>query len=146
MLDVGTTGLLYNYGYNPNKGEYKSMSSKDLVTINGKKYFQFGGGGINAINYTDINGNNPIPREIAQAYRYGISGLSLSLKDYSQYSVIYQIFVNKFGWVKACSDGEDCMYRKDCPMSGIRVALVPKSQKQYVLDSWNKDIGTYDVK
>lgn len=140
-----TSGLIYNYGYNPNNGIYKSMNSSGLVTINGKKYFQFGGSGINTYGNTDINGNNPIPSDIASQYRYGICGINIKLKDYSQFSVVYQILVNEVGWIEACSDGEECMYSKQKPMSGFRITLIPKSEKQYVLDTWNKDIGTYNM-
>lgn len=140
-----TSGLIYNYGYNPNNGIYKSMNSSGLVTINGKKYFQFGGSGINTYGNTDINGNNPIPSSIASQYRYGICGINIKLKDYSQFSVVYQILVNETGWIKACSDGEECMYNKQKPMSEFRITLIPKSEKNYVLDTWNKDIGTYNI-
>lgn len=141
-----TSGMLYNYGYNPNDGTYKSMNSDDWVIINSRKYFQFGGSGINATGNTDIYGNRPIPNDIANSHSYGISGMSLKLKDYSQFAIVYQILVDKVGWINACSNGQQCMYSKERPMSGFRVALVPKSEKQYVLDSWNKDVGTFKVK
>ena len=141
-----TSGLLYNYGYNPNHDTYKTMNSEGLVTIEGKKYFQLGGSGINAKQSTGTNGGNPIPDEISRQYHYGISGINLKLKDYSQFSVIYQIFINKVGWISACSDGQDCMYNQKKPMSAFRVALVPKSEKQFVLDTWNKDIGSFNIK
>lgn len=140
-----TSNLLYSYGYNPNDGTYKSMNSKDLVTIEGKKYFQFGGSGINSYYNTDINGNNPISYEAASQYKYGICGINFKLKEYSEFSVVYQIFVDKVGWIKSCSDGEECMYNKKSPMSAFRIALIPKSEKQRVLDTWNKDIGTSNM-
>lgn len=141
-----TSGILYNYGYNPLDGRYKSMKSSDLVTIGDKKYFQFGGSGINGDLNPDANGNNPIPSNIACQYIYGISGINFKLKDYSQFSIVYQILVDKVGWIKTCSDGQECMYAKDKPMSAFRIALVPKTEKQYVIDTWNKDVGTFNLK
>lgn len=141
-----TSGVVYNYGYNPTNGSYKSMKSTDLVNLGGKKYFQLGGSGINGSLNTDLNGNGAIPNSIAGQYKYGISGINLKLKDYSQFSVIYQILIDKVGWIKACSDGQECMYAKDKPMSAFRIALIPKSEKQYVLDTWNKDVGTFNLK
>lgn len=138
--------LLYKYGYNPSNTSYKSMKSTDLVTIEDKKYFQLGGAGINGDTITDINGNNPIPYNIAKEFRYGICGINFRLKDYSKFSVIYQIYVNKVGWIKSCSDGEDCIYNKTLPMSAFRITLIPKSEKQHVLDTWNKDVGTSNMK
>lgn len=141
-----TSGITYNYGYNPTNGNYKSMKSADLVTIENKKYFQFGGSGINGSLCTDINGNNPMPNSIAGQYKYGISGINFRLKDYSQFSIVYQILIDKVGWTKACSDGQECMYNKTSPMSAFRIALIPKSEKKYVVDTWNKDIGSFNLK
>lgn len=141
-----TSGLIYNYGYNPGKNVFKSMNSNDLVTINSKKYFQFGGSGINGYLNTDANSQNPIPGEVANKYKYGISGITMKLKDYSQYSIIYQILVNGAGWVKTSSDGSECTYNHNTPMSAFRIALVPKTEKQYVINQWNKDIGTFNMK
>ena len=141
-----TSGLIYNYGYNPGKNVFKSMNSNDLVTINSKKYFQFGGSGINGYLNTDANSQNPIPGEVANKYKYGISGITMKLKDYSQYSIIYQILVNGAGWVKTASDGSECTYNHNTPMSAFRIALVPKTEKQYVINQWNKDVGTFNMK
>lgn len=141
-----TSGLIYNYGYNPGKNLFKSMNSSDLVTINSKKYFQFGGSGINGYLNTDANSQNPIPGEVANKYKYGISGITMKLKDYSQYSIIYQILVNGTGWVKTASDGSECTYNHNTPMSAFRIALVPKTEKQYVINQWNKDVGTFNMK
>ena len=141
-----TSGLIYNYGYNPGKNAFKSMNSKDLITINSKKYFQFGGSGINGYLNTDANSQNPIPGEVANKYKYGISGITMKLKDYSQYSIIYQILVNGAGWVKTESDGSECTYNHNTPMSAFRIALVPKTEKQYVINQWNKDVGTFNMK
>ena len=141
-----TSGLIYNYGYNPGKNAFKSMNSNDLITINSKKYFQFGGSRINGYLNTDANSQNPIPGEVANKYKYGISGITMKLKDYSQYSIIYQILVNGAGWVKTASDGSECTYNHNTPMSAFRIALVPKTEKQYVINQWNKDIGTFNMK
>ena len=141
-----TSGLIYNYGYNPGKNAFKSMNSNDLITINSKKYFQFGGSGINGYLNTVANSQNPIPGEVANKYKYGISGITMKLKDYSQYSIIYQILVNGAGWVKTASDGSECTYNHNTPMSAFRIALVPKTEKQYVINQWNKDVGTFNMK
>ena len=38
------------------------------------------------------------------------------------------------------------MYAKDKPISAFRITLVPKSERQYVIDTWDKDIGTFNLK
>ena len=142
----GTSGLIYNYGYNPSKSTWKSMNSKDLVKIDNKSYFQFGGSKINEELKTDINGNNPIPIKIANEYHYGVSGITLKLKDESYYSIVYQLLVDNYGWIETCSDGEECMYSYNKPMSAFRMTLVPKSEKEHVINTWNRDVGTFNMK
>ena len=139
------SGILYRHGYNPNNGEYKSMNTSDNVIIQGKKYFQLGGTGVNMYGRTDINGNNPIPYKEANEYSFGVSGIIMKLKDYSQFAIIYQVYQSQVGWVSAKSDGEECFYKKNMPISAFRIALVPKTEKQYVLDMWNKDVGTKNL-
>lgn len=136
--------IIYNHGYNPGKDTYKSMISNDLVTLKGKKYFQLGGAGVNALNQTDINGRNPVPG--SSEFKYGISGIKMKLKDYSYFSIVYQVLVNNVGWISTCSDGQECIYDKTKPISAFRVALIPKSEKQHIIDTWNKDVGTYNLK
>lgn len=141
-----TYGTRYRYGYNPSESTFDSMASGTHVTINSRKYFMFGGSGINAKDKTDINGRNPISAQYEGKYCFGISGIKMRLKDTSYYSVVYQILVNNQGWLKAASDGETTMYRYDRPMSAYRMALVPKTEKQYIINLWNKDVGTYNCK
>lgn len=135
------SGMVYNHGYNPSSTSWKTMASSDLVTISGKKYFQFGGAGINRDGHTDINGNNAIPPEISIQLNYGICGITLALKDYTDYSIVYQIYVSEVGWVKAASNGTETIYSKTKPMSAFRVAIIPNSEKDSLLNTWNKDIG-----
>ena len=139
-----TSKLIYNHGYNPGKDMYKSMASNDLVSIEGNKYFQLGGAGVNGEYQTDINGKNPIPD--TKKFYYGISGIKMKLKNYNQFSIVYQILVNDVGWTRVCSNGQECMYNKTKPMSAFRIALIPNSEKQHIIDTWNKDVGTYNLK
>lgn len=115
------------------------MASSDLVTINDKRCFQFGGAGINALNATDINGNNPIPS--IPNFPFGICGLSLSLKDYSEYSIVYQIYIGNVGWLTTKANGEETIYSKTRPMSAFRVAVIPNSEKTNLINTWNQDVG-----
>ncbi len=141
----GDSGMIYQYGYNPGRNLFKTMASDDLVTIDGNKYIQFGGTGMNSFQKTDIEGNNPIPFETVYQYNYGISGVTMKLKDESYYSIVYQILVNGQGWLKTCSDGEEAMLQFNKPMSAIRLALVPKTEKNYILNLWNQDVGTNNM-
>lgn len=135
------SGLVYSHGYNPTSTGWKSMNSNDLVTIDGKKYFQFGGAGINGHMNTDINGNGVIDAVIANEFRYGICGITLSLKDYTDYSIVYQIYISERGWLSAVSNGTETMYSTTKPISAFRVALIPSSERQHQIDTWNKDVG-----
>lgn len=99
------------------------------------------GAGINGGLNTDSNGNNPIPEEVGNEFRYGICGITLGLKDYTDYSIVYQIYVSEVGWLSATSNGTETMYAKNKPMSAFRVAIIPNSERQSLLNTWNKDIG-----
>ena len=124
----------YPYGYTT----WKGMNIGHNPIIQRRAYFQFGGAGINQSHKTDINGTNPIPNEIGFEYRYGISGIKFKLQDYTEYSIIYQIYVDKIGWLKTAINEEGTMYRYDKPMSAIRVAIIPNSEVNYIIETWKK--------
>ena len=67
--------------------------------------------------------------------------LTLALRDYTDYSIVYQIYVSDVGWLEAVSNGKETMYSKTKPMSAFRVALIPSSERQNQINTWNKDIG-----
>ena len=137
------SGNKYLHGYNPSESTWQTMNADSLIMLDGKEYFELGGAGVNYGGTTDINGKNPIKNDDSKPYQYGISGISMKLKSTSYYTVIYQIFVDKVGWIAPKSDGEECIYRKDKPFSAFRMALIPKNQKQYVLNMWNDDVGSF---
>ena len=91
------------------------------------------------IDYSIKNLISFLPEEIAKQYLYGLSGVSLSLANYSQYSIIYQIYVKDIGWLPVKYNGQETMYSFDKPFCAIRINLVPNSQRQYLIDYWNKD-------
>lgn len=129
------TELRYNYGYNP-LSSWRTVNKENLAYLSGKIFTEFGGTGV---NYAAKGGSNPIPEEIAKQYLYGLSGISLSLDDYSEYSVVYQIYIKGVGWLPCKYNGEESMYSFDKPFSAIRINIVPNSQRQYLVDYWNAE-------
>lgn len=126
--------LKYNYGYNP-KNSWRTINKENTTYFLGKLYTQFGGTGL---NYSKSSGQNPIPEEIAKQYLYGISGIFFSLDDYSKYSIVYQIYIKDIGWLSSKYNGQEIMYNFDKPISAIRINFVPNSERQYLIDYWNK--------
>ena len=108
-------------------------------------FTQFGGIGLNFPNKNDTSGKNPIPSEIANQNLYGISSISFKLTDSSIFSIVYQTYIKNQGWQKVCSDGEESILNFNKPISGIRMNIVPKTDKQYLIDFWNEDIGTSNI-
>lgn len=143
---ANTYETFFYHGYNPNQSSYSSMANGEIVKINKENHFILGGDGVNRAGKTDANGENPIPSDIAENYPFGISGIKIQLKDYTDYSVVYQIFVAGKGWQKVASDGEESTYAHDMPMSAFRILIVPKTEKDYLIKYWNKDIGTNNIK
>ena len=106
---------------------------------------QIGGKGQNYAGNTCKQEYNPIPTDIANQYLYGLSGISFNLKNQPKLSIIYQIYVPNVGWLKTSSDGEETTYSHDKPFSAIRINIIPKSEKNYILNYWNSFIGTHRV-
>ena len=133
----------YVYGFNPSETTWKSMATEEKLAhlADKRDYFILGGTGVNWRGLADAQGNNPLPDVIAVQHLYGISGISFKLKDTSLYSIIYQIYIEEIGWLAPCKNEEFACYQKDKPISGIRVALVPNSELEYVWDEWEQDTG-----
>ena len=108
------------------------------------KLIELGGGGVNLTGNTDSQGRNPIPYSEEGQYNYGISGINMELKDDTYYSIIYQILVDEVGWIEPKSDGVECVYKHNKPFSAIRIALIPKNQKEHIYKMWKEDIGTFN--
>lgn len=139
----GQFGIIYNHGYNPVSG-YKTMLNSELVNYQEKEYIHLGGEGINYQGATDINGNNPIPVNIAIQYKFGISGIKLDLKEHNENTIIYQIFFDDTGWIKTCKNGEIAMRAENEPIEAMRIAVIPNSEVDTVIQEWDEDIGTYN--
>ena len=128
------TEYRYYYGYNPQNG-WRTVNKDyySYISLTGAGFTEFGGTGV---NYSSSSPDR-IPPEIAKKYPFGLSGIALSLDDYSEYSVVYQIYVLGVGWLPCKYNGQETMYRYDKPMSAIRINIVPNSQRQYLIDYWN---------
>ena len=126
--------LRYNYGYNPQSG-LRIVNKEHWTNVLGRYFTEFGGAGVNF----STKSPNSIPEEIAKQYLYGLSGVAFSLSDYSEYSIVYQIYVKDIGWLPVKYNGEETMYRFDKPFCAIRMNIVPNSERQYLIDYWNKD-------
>ena len=138
------TKLLYKYGYNPSKDVWNSMNSSTLATIKLTKYFQIGGAGLNSTLTADINGKY-LPGDLQGKYLYGISGIRFKLKSYKDYSIVYQIFVNGYGWNKTCKNEEWAMQAFDKPMGAMRMAITPNSEVDKIIETWDKDFETNNM-
>ena len=122
-------------GYNPPGEEYATTASGRGAAVNGVGSLFLGG-----ITTDTFNGS--VPKEIAEKNLFGISAVTFRLKDYSYYSIVYQIWINGKGWLEPASDGEETKVAYDKPIGAFRVSLIPKTEKQYLVDYWKKDIGT----
>lgn len=127
--------LRYYYGYNPQNG-LRIINKENWANLKGRYFTEFGGTGV---NYANKNTSNPLPEEIAKQYLFGLSSIAFSLSDYFEYSIVYQIYVKNIGWLPVKYNGEETMYRFDKPFCAIRMNLVPNSERQYLIDYWNKD-------
>ena len=133
------TGQIYSNGWNPQGSDWKYETQEDRILLNGKYYFQLGGGGVNGIGKGDMYNENPIPEEIAKQYRYGISALQIKLKSYNENSICYQVYVDSVGWLSPAKNGELTCYDTTKPISALRIALVPNSEVDALINTRNQD-------
>ncbi len=135
----------YKSGYNPSSSAYHSLLSGNIIRLDIGYPLLIGGTAMNKKGNKGIGGK-PIPEDIARKHLFGISSLKIKLKDNSYYSVVYQIWVQGQGWIEAEADDIETSYAHDKPMGMFRMALIPKTEKQYLIDYWNKDKGTNNMK
>ncbi len=136
--------LTYYHGYNPTSAnEWITMGDSNSLRYQKKIFTQLGGRGLNLENAVASNVLTPIPSDIAKQYLFGISGIQFRLNTSSEFSIVYQAYVKGVGWLSASSDGEENYYRHDKPISAFRMNLVPKSEKQHLINYWNRDVTSY---
>lgn len=131
----------YNSGYNPSANEYHSLKSGNIINLNGNYSLLIGGTAMNRKGNKGYGGK-PIPEDISKQHLFGISALKIKLKDSSYYSVVYQLWNEEKGWLEAKSDDIESKYSYDKPIGGYRISLIPKTEKQYLIEYWNRDIGS----
>lgn len=134
-----------NYGYNPSSTSWIRINYDNRLYHNKELFTQFGAFGVNRPTQYSSNGKPPISNEIASQNLYGISGINFKLNNSSNFSVIYQTYIKDYGWQKVCSDGEESMLNYDKPISAFRINIVSKSDKQYLINYWNNDVGTSNI-
>ncbi len=134
----------YNFGYNPSKTGWSVVSDRPL-RLNENLALALGGIGMNQTGNKDKTSGRAIPSDVASQYLYGISGVAFKLKNQKDFSIVYQVLVKDYGWIRAKADGEECSYRHDSPISAIRINIVPISEKQKLIDYWNRDRNTSKV-
>lgn len=137
--------IKYQYGYTPSASTWYDMKSLNVVRFLGKLSLQLGGQGHNVANNSCLNATKPIPKDVANQNLYGLSGIALQLKNCDDYSIVYQIYVPSIGWLRTSSDGEETTYAHHKPFSAIRINIVPKSEKQYLINYWNRVMYTDDI-
>ena len=132
----------YSYGYNPSPTTWYDITGQNAIRFLNKIALQLGGYGHNHAGNSCMTPKKPIPQEIAKQNLYGLSGIAFQLKNCEEYSIVYQIYVPSVGWLRASSDGEETTYSHDKPFSAIRINIVPKSEKQNLMNYWNRVIYT----
>ena len=114
--------LKYNYGYNPNSKEWFDINTDNLLNWPTQFTTQLGGSGLNAGLATPT---------------FGISSVAFKLANNTDFSVVYQTYVKDYGWLNACADGKESIKSIYLPISGFRISIVPKSEKNNLINYWN---------
>ncbi len=136
----------YIHGYNPGQNKFATLENSFFAYVNGYPGIYLGGLNVNFVGYKGESGGEPVPAENEGQYLFGITALNFRLKDYSYYSIVYQIWVEGVGWLEPVSDGEETTFAHDKPIGAYRMSLIPKTEKQYLIDLWQEDVGTNNMK
>lgn len=137
--------ISYYHGFNPPlNSAWLTIGADNIHIYPNGSFSQFGGAGMNRAGMASSL-SKPIPRNIAKQYLFGISGMQFKLTNSPDFSIVYQGYVKGIGWIAASSDGEENLYQHDKPFSSIRINLIPKTEKQYLINFWNRDIGTHNI-
>ena len=136
----------YTHGYNPGENKFSTLENSILTRVNGYPGVYLGGLNVNLVGYRGMAKGEPVPEENKEQQLFGISSLNIRLKDYSYYSIVYQVWVEGEGWLEPVSDGVETTLAHDKPIGAYRMALIPKTEKQYLIGSWKKDVGTNNMK
>lgn len=67
------------------------------------------------------------------------------LKDFSDFSIVFQAYVKDIGWSKVVSDQQENSSQYGKSVYGFRINLVPNTEKQYLIDFWNRNTGTTHI-
>lgn len=131
--------LPYYQGYNPySVSNWWNIGTDNCLRFQNQLFTQFGGIGINSSN---ANASSELDKD----YSYGISGMQFQLTDNSEFSVVYQSYVSSIGWIYTSCDRKENWHQHIRPISAFRINLIPKTEKQYLIDYWNRDIGTSNI-
>lgn len=107
----------------PSPSVYIKLSTHINSSFKGKSY-----------TYTNLK-NGYDPASILQ-------WITSRLKDISDFSIIFQAYNKDIGWSKVVSDPKENSLQSGKPVHAFRINFVPKTEKQYLIDFWNHDIGT----
>lgn len=66
-------------------------------------------------------------------------------KNTSDISIVYQIYVKDIGWLKAISDESENLPQQSKTISAFRINFVPTTEKEYLINFWNRDYGTNPI-
>ena len=58
---------------------------------------------------------------------------------------IYQIFFNDIGWSQTYKNGEEAIRDYTKTFEAIKIAIIPTSELEIIVNQWNKNIGTYNI-
>lgn len=101
---------------------YIKLSGHSNSSLKGKTYI-----------YTNLK-NGYHPTSISE-------WMQSKLKSISDFYIVFQAYVKDIGWSKVISDEQKNPSQYDKSIDAFRMNLVPKTEKQYLIDFWNRDVG-----
>lgn len=96
---------------------------------------------------SSLKGKNYIYTNLKNGYIFSsiTEWIASRLKNVSDFSIVFQPFVKNVGWLEAISSEQENLYHPNNSISAFRINLVPKTEKQYLINFWNRDTGTTHI-
>ena len=147
LIDIqNATNILLQYGF-------FVSSNKQILVSNGQ---------VSVLNPTSSNSiyiklschSNSSLKEKSYIYTNLKNGYTFSsikewiasrLKNISDFSIVFQAYVKDFGWLETISSEQENLYQQKNFISAFRINLVPKTEKQYLINFWNRDAGNTHI-
>lgn len=147
LIDIqNATNILLQYGFFVSSNNQILVSNGQISapnpTSSNSIYIKLSGH-----SNSSLKGKSYIYTNLKNGYTFSsiTEWIASRLKNISDFSIVFQSYVKDVGWLEAISNEQENLYQPNNSISAFRINLVPKTEKQYLINFWNRDTGTTPI-